>query len=35
MHDVAFEVVIPNSKPVDIWEFVADFSNLKKIYPNM
>ena len=34
-HDVAFEVVIPNSKPVDIFEFVADFSNLKKIYPNM
>jgi hypothetical protein len=30
-----FEVVIPNSKPADIWEFVADFSNLKKIYPNM
>lgn len=35
MHDVAFEVVIPNSKPEYIWDFVADFSNLKKLYPNM
>ena len=34
-HDVAFEVVIPNSKPIVIWDFLADFSNLKKIYPNM
>lgn len=34
-HDVAFEVVIPNSKPVVVWDFVADFSNLKKIYPNI
>ena len=34
-HNVSFEVVIPNSKPVAIWDFVADLSNLKKIYPNM
>jgi hypothetical protein len=30
-----FEAVIENSKPVDVWEFVADFSNHKRINPNL
>lgn len=30
-----FEAVIENSKSVDVWEFVADFSNHRKINPNL
>ncbi|XP_021931766.1 uncharacterized protein LOC110835643 isoform X2 [Zootermopsis nevadensis] len=32
---VVFEAVIANSKPIDIWEFVADFSNHKKLNPTL
>jgi hypothetical protein len=33
--NVVFEAVVANSKPIDIWEFVADFSNHKKLNPTL
>ncbi|XP_063231573.1 uncharacterized protein LOC134536009 [Bacillus rossius redtenbacheri] len=32
---VTFETIVHNSKAVDVWEFVADFSNMKKLNPTM
>ena len=34
-HIVSFEIIIKNSKPEHVWEFVADFSNMKKLNPTM
>ena len=34
-HTVSFEFVIKNSTPESVWEFVADFSNMKKLNPTM
>ncbi|XP_043273501.1 uncharacterized protein [Venturia canescens] len=34
-HNVSFEATIRNSKPVTVWEFVADFSNMKKLNPTI
>lgn len=32
---VIHEVVVNNSNPKQVWEFVADFSNMKKLNPTM
>lgn len=34
-YTVKFEAIISNSKPIDVWEYVADFSNMKKLNPTM
>lgn len=34
-HHLTFEAVIKNSKPQQVWEFVADFSNMKKLNPSL
>lgn len=34
-HRVAFEGTVKNTKPEAIWEFVADFSNMKMLNPTM
>lgn len=34
-HHVLFEGIIKNSNPIHVWEFVADFSNMKKLNPTM
>ncbi|XP_012231831.1 uncharacterized protein [Linepithema humile] len=34
-HQVMFEATINNSNPKHIWEFVADFSNMKKLNPTI
>lgn len=34
-HHILFEGIIKNSNPIHIWEFVADFSNMKKLNPTM
>lgn len=34
-HTVQFEVVIKNSTPEIVWEFVADFSNMKQLNPTI
>ncbi|XP_069674060.1 uncharacterized protein [Periplaneta americana] len=33
--NVVFEATIRNSKPVEVWEFVADFSNMKMLNPTI
>lgn len=35
VHHVVVEVTIENARPVDVWEYVADFSNVKKLNPTM
>lgn len=30
-----FDAIIKKSKPVEIWEYVADFSNVKRLNPTM
>jgi len=35
VHHVTFEAIIKSSKPETIWEFVADFSNMKKLNPTI
>lgn len=34
-HQVMFEDTIHDSNPMHVWEFVADFSNMKKLNPTM
>ncbi|XP_066583461.1 uncharacterized protein [Prorops nasuta] len=34
-HKVLFEAVIQNSNPKHVWEYVADFSNVKKLNPTI
>lgn len=34
-HQVMFEAIVNNSNPKHVWEFVADFSNMKKLNPTM
>lgn len=34
-HQVMFEGTINKSDPKVVWEFVADFSNMKKLNPTM
>lgn len=34
-HQVMFEAIVNNSDPKHVWEFVADFSNMKKLNPTM
>lgn len=34
-YTVSFEFIIKNSTPESVWEFVADFSNMKKLNPTM
>lgn len=34
-HQVMFETTINDSNPKHVWEFVADFSNMKKLNPTM
>lgn len=34
-HQVMFEGIIKKSDPRLVWEFVADFSNMKKLNPTM
>lgn len=29
------EIILPEAKPADVWEFMADFSNMKKLNPTM
>lgn len=29
------EIILPDAKPADVWEFMADFSNMKKLNPTM
>ena len=35
IHHVTFEGTIKNVKPETVWEFVADFSNMKILNPSM
>ncbi|XP_008543899.1 uncharacterized protein LOC103568717 [Microplitis demolitor] len=35
VHHVVVEVTIENARPVDVWEYVADFSNVKKLNPTI
>lgn len=32
---ISTSAVFSNTKPVDVWEFVADFSNMKSLNPTM
>ncbi|XP_076173687.1 uncharacterized protein LOC143149841 isoform X5 [Ptiloglossa arizonensis] len=34
-HQVMFEGIIHDSNPMHVWEFVADFSNMKKLNPTI
>jgi len=34
-HQVMFEGIINNTDPKLVWEFVASFSNMKKLNPTM
>lgn len=34
-HYILFEGIIKNSNPIDVWEYVADFSNMKTLNPTM
>ncbi|XP_034187343.2 uncharacterized protein LOC117607583 [Osmia lignaria lignaria] len=34
-HQVMFEAVIRDTNPIYVWEFVADFSNMKKLNPTI
>ncbi|XP_033231126.1 uncharacterized protein LOC117182180 [Belonocnema kinseyi] len=34
-YTVSFEFIIKNSTPESVWEFVADFSNMKKLNPTI
>lgn len=34
-YHVNFEGTIQNSNPIHVWEYVADFSNMKKLNPTM
>ena len=34
-NNMRFQAVIKNSKPENVWEFVADFSNMVKLNPTM
>ncbi|XP_020283358.1 uncharacterized protein LOC109854561 [Pseudomyrmex gracilis] len=34
-HQVMFEAIVNNSDPKHVWEFVADFSNMKKLNPTI
>lgn len=34
-HQAMFETTINNSNPKHVWEYVADFSNMKKLNPTM
>ncbi|XP_015589427.1 uncharacterized protein LOC107265016 [Cephus cinctus] len=34
-HHVSFEMTIKNTQAEDVWEFVADFSNMKKLNPTI
>lgn len=35
VHHVKVDAIIKNTKPESVWEFVADFSNMKKLNPTM
>ncbi|KAK0084162.1 hypothetical protein PV325_007501 [Microctonus aethiopoides] len=35
VHNVNVEVIIKNTNPEDVWEFVADFSNMLKLNPTI
>ncbi|CAK9795399.1 hypothetical protein ANTQUA_LOCUS330 [Anthophora quadrimaculata] len=34
-HQVLFEGIVKDSNPMHVWEFVADFSNMKKLNPTI
>uniref|UniRef100_A0A1B6CZB6 Uncharacterized protein n=2 Tax=Clastoptera arizonana TaxID=38151 RepID=A0A1B6CZB6_9HEMI len=34
-YTIKFEAVIDKSKPIEVWEYVADFSNMKKLNPTI
>lgn len=34
-HHVSFDAIIKDTNPESVWEFVADFSNMKKLNPTM
>lgn len=34
-YTVKFDSVVKKAKPVEVWEFVADFSNMLKLNPTM
>lgn len=34
-HQVMFEAIIRDSDPKEVWEYVADFSNMKKLNPTI
>lgn len=34
-YTIKFEAIIEKTKPIEVWEYVADFSNMKKLNPTM
>ncbi|XP_046998704.1 uncharacterized protein LOC124613964 isoform X1 [Schistocerca americana] len=34
-HSAIFKIIIRDTKPADVWEYVADFSNMKKLNPTI
>ena len=34
-HHILFEEIIKDSNPIHVWEYVADFSNMKTLNPTM
>lgn len=34
-YNVTFSATIANAKPVEVWEFVSDFNNMKKLNPTI
>lgn len=35
VYEYKTDVILPEAKPADVWEFMADFSNMKKLNPTM
>lgn len=35
VYTIKFDAVIDKSQPIDVWEYVADFSHMLKLNPTM
>lgn len=34
-YNITYDAVVSNVQPAELWEFVSDFSNMKKLNPTM
>lgn len=35
VYEYKMDIILPEAKAADVWEFMADFSNMKKLNPTM